>query len=152
MERMTEHTQPTSEMMKNHRLKHDPYQDFTEGRRLVLSPNLSAADLPESLRRVKIPTLRECQNTFHCEEADMWQHNARNPFHKLLTTILNIAAAFYIWISHTMNVESFLVIANAVIVTFFYCYEYERYAVKLDFAVSVRRKIFHNDYQCMYET
>ena len=134
MERMTEHTQPTSEMMKNHRLKHDPYQDFTEGRRLVLSPNLSEADLPESLRRVKIPTLRECQNTFHCEEADQWQHNARNPFHKLLTTILNIAGAFYIWISHTMSIESFLVISNAVIVTFFYCYNYEQYAVKLDFS------------------
>ena len=33
-----------------------------------------------------------------------------------------------------MSIESFLVISNAVIVTFFYCYNYEQYAVKLDFS------------------
>ena len=89
LERMMESAQPpTANMKKNHRLAQDPYQDFTEGRRLVLSPNISANDLPESLRRVKIPTLRECQNVFYCEEADEWLHNARNPFQKLGRTLL----------------------------------------------------------------
>ena len=135
LERMMESSQPTTaDMKKNHRLAQDPYQDFTEGRRLILSPNISANDLPESLRRVKIPTLRECQNAFYCEEADEWLYNAQNPFHKLGRTLLNIIAAFYIWIAHTLSFESFLVIANATIVTYFYCHEYIQFAVKLDFA------------------
>ena len=129
LERMIESAQPPTDGKKA-----DPYQDFTEGRRLVLSPNISANDLPESLRRVKIPTLRECQNAFYCEEADEWLHNARNPFHKLARTLLNIIAAFYIWIAHTLSFESFLVIVNATVVTFFYCHEYVQFAVKLDFA------------------
>lgn len=95
---------------------------------------MSLEHLPESQRSVKIPTLRECQSAFTNPEADAAYQMARNPFHRILTTFLNIIAAFYIWVAHTLNFETVLAVTNATLVTLFYCYYSDLYAAKLDFS------------------
>ncbi len=116
-----------------HKDGNDPYHDGHETHRSVLEvDSIENIKLPET--QIYIPKLRDCQDSLHNQEKEDYRHHASNRFYRLRSTILNICAAFYLYLVSILGFETMMVIANAMVATYYFCEHADDYAVKLDFS------------------
>jgi hypothetical protein len=114
----------------------DPYHDFHEqhDQQVVFEVSPGEEGMASNKTDFKIPTLHDCQRQLRNEDMEKFRRASQTPRKLLERTWFNIVAAFYIYFVNTVGIESFLVLANAVLATILFCLVFEDVAVKLDFS------------------
>lgn len=87
------------------RTKADPYFDLPEDHKVVMEA--------EGIKRFRVPSLLECQAFLSNKEADAYKRRACKPLHMFSNLLLNIFAAFTIWLISMTSLETLVVVGNA---------------------------------------
>lgn len=112
--------------------KKSQFHDFAEKDQIILKGWDQSAVMDHE--EYKVPSLRECQRLLHNDEFDVYVKKSKTTHHQVSNVFFNNVAAFIIYLAHTIGLETFLVLGNAVGVSYFFCAFVEHTAVKLDFS------------------
>jgi len=104
--------------------KEDPFHDYIE-RKSVKKVTATTT---------KVPSLKECRSYLRNDEAEAYQKRSQTINHRFSNVILDFAAAVFVYLVNTLSLESFLAVTNAVLATYFYCRNADKWSAKLDFA------------------
>jgi hypothetical protein len=112
----------------------DRYFDMSEDKRLVLSA--------KGTTKIAIPSLKECQKHLKNKELEKYREKSVKPSTHIINLMMNEFAALCIWFITMCSLESIVVVANAALATFVYCFRIDNHAVKLDFTFLAFAVIF----------
>ena len=111
-----------------------PLEDFRDEHQQV---NEEEVFLESETVALNIPSLLECRKLLTNQEADRWYKTRGTLQHILSNAVFNIAACLVIYFANTMNIESLIMITNAVMASWFYITTSENSTLdgaKLDFS------------------
>jgi len=116
--------------LHNQALKSNPdlFHDYSEDNAEVLhARGISGGD-------INIPSLQECRRSLVNKEMDNYKKKQRKYRKMVQHSLLDLVAAFIIYLGHIIGIQCFLVVTNACMVTWYFCSRAGDFAVKLDFS------------------
>lgn len=112
----------------NHHLGDDPYHDYAENKPTDKNEGMLTRN------NVRIHSLKECQNLLQNPAALEHDHQASKLHNALIENVLDILAAFHVYILHMLQLDTIIILVNTSAALWYYCEDAHDYSAKLDFS------------------